>query len=226
MNEVIQKIRLTIEDNAFTSSEKRALKQLIREKMFSKRDMDFLRSQIFNVAREKQDELSKDSLLSWIEEANKLTLISQEPINTVAAYFSPGTACKSAIITQLRGANSSIKICVFTISDNDISNEIISAHQRGVGIKILTDNDKSFDRGSDIKWISQNGVNIKIDTTEYHMHHKFCIIDKETLLTGSYNWTRTAADRNQENILVTKNPALVKSFLGDFDSLYEKLIDY
>lgn len=226
MEEVIQKIRTSINDNVFTSSEKKELKRLILEKVFSEREMDFLRSQIFDIAREYQDQLSKASLINWIEETNKLTLLSQEPANTAVAYFSPGQACKSAIITQLRAAISSIKICVFTVSDNDIAVEILSAHHRGISVKILTDNDKSFDRGSDIEMLHNNNVSIKIDRTEYHMHHKFCIIDKKTLLTGSYNWTRSAADRNQENILVTQNPLLVKSFLGEFEKLSDQLIDY
>ncbi|NEN25351.1 DUF1669 domain-containing protein [Cryomorpha ignava] len=226
MKEVIQKFKESIDDNVFTSSEKKDLKQLIVEKVLTEREMDFLRSQIFDIARENQDHLSKESLINWIEETNKLTLISSEPANIALAYFSPGQACKSAIITQLRAAISSIKICVFTISDNDISTEILSAHNRGIGVKILTDNDKSFDRGSDIEMLHNNNVSIKIDSTEHHMHHKFCIIDKKTLLTGSYNWTRSAADRNQENILVTQNPFLVKSFLGEFEKLSDQLIDY
>lgn len=226
MKEVIQKFKESIEDNVFTSSEKKDLKQLIREKLFSKREMDFLRSQIFDLAREYESKLSKPSLINWIEETNKLTLVTDMEENSAVAYFSPGDSCKSAIITQLRAAISSVKICVFTISENDISDEILSAHKRGIGVKILTDNDKSLDRGSDIEMLHNNNVSVRMDRTEYHMHHKFCIVDKKTLITGSYNWTRSASERNQENIIVTQNPLLVKSFLSEFDKLSDQLMDY
>ena len=226
MDEVIREIRDSIKDHVFTSSEKRDLKQLIKEKNFSKREMDFLRSQIFDIAKENQDQLSKENLISWIEKTNKLTLIAKREEESSTAYFSPGTSCRAAIVNLLRGAISSIKICVFTISDDEITREIIAAHKRGVGIKILTDNDKSFDRGSDIEMLAANNISIKIDDTEYHMHNKFCIVDKKTLITGSYNWTRTAADRNHENILVSEDSHLVKSFLDEFEKLSEDLIDY
>jgi phosphatidylserine/phosphatidylglycerophosphate/cardiolipin synthase-like enzyme len=48
------------------------------------------------------------------------------------------------------------------------------------------------------------------------MHHKFAIADQDLLLTGSYNWTRSAATENDENIVVTNNPRLVRSFAGKF----------
>ena len=226
MDEVIDAINDSIDDNVLTGSEKKDLKQLIRENNFSKREMDFLRSQIFDIAKKNKDRLSKENLIDWIEKANKLTLIPERDEESSTAYFSPGTACRAAIINQLRGAISSIKICVFTISDDEITNEIIAAHNRGIGVKILTDNDKSFDRGSDIERLSENNVSVRIDDTENHMHHKFCIIDKKMLITGSYNWTRSAADRNQENILLTEDSELVKSFLREFEKLSDQLIDY
>jgi len=54
-----------------------------------------------------------------------------------------------------------------------------------------------------------------------HMHHKFAIMD-ETLLTGSYNWTRSAAQRNYENILVTEERGLLREFTKEFDQLWSK----
>lgn len=226
MDEIIEAIRESIADKYFGTREKKAIKQLIREGNYAKRDMDYLRSQIFDIARANTDHLSKQNLIYWIEETNKLTLLTHENTHHSHAYFSPGTECKAAINAQLRGAVSSVKICVFTISDNEISNEIIAAHNRGVGVKILTDNDKTFDRGSDIEMLSQKGIPVEMDTSPNHMHHKFCIIDKQVLLTGSYNWTRSAAERNQENILLTEDPLLVQAFLKEFDRLSERLIDY
>jgi len=58
------------------------------------------------------------------------------------------------------------------------------------------------------------------------MHHKFCIIDKTILITGSYNWTRSAAERNQENILVTTEEEVTKSYLREFEKLWDNLTHY
>ncbi|MDB4534138.1 phospholipase D-like domain-containing protein [Vicingaceae bacterium] len=227
MEEVIELIKASITDHVLISSEKKNIKKLISSKKFNKREMDFLRSQIFDIAKNNQEELSKESLIEWIESTNKLTLINKETKNNNSyAYFSPGKSCRNAIIQQIKLATESLKICVFTISDNDISREIIAAHKKGINVKIITDNDKSFDLGSDIEQMANNGIDTKIDNSPNHMHHKFCIIDKDTLITGSYNWTRSAAERNQENILINKEPQLIKSYLKEFEKLWKHLHNY
>ncbi|MBK0402596.1 DUF1669 domain-containing protein [Adhaeribacter sp. BT258] len=139
------------------------------------------------------------------------------------AYFSPGTECQQAIISAIDNAKTSIKICVFTISDDLITRAILTAHRRGIPIKLLTDNEKLFDQGSDIKELAQARVEIRTDNTRNHMHHKFAIIDHQVLITGSYNWTRSAAIYNHENLIVTNGKDLVEFFLVEFDMLWKEM---
>jgi cardiolipin hydrolase len=65
-----------------------------------------------------------------------------------------------------------------------------------------------------------------MDATPNHMHHKFMIVDDLALVTGSYNWTQSAARFNHENILVMKEPGVVKSFLKEFEQLWGRMVDY
>lgn len=139
------------------------------------------------------------------------------------AYFSPGLECQQAIIEAISGAQRSLKICVFTISDDQITNALLAAHQRKIRILLLTDNEKLNDVGSDIRDLAHGGLEIRTDNTRYHMHHKFALIDNEVLLTGSYNWTRSAAMYNHENILVSSNKELVNDFLVEFDKLWQEM---
>ena len=53
------------------------------------------------------------------------------------------------------------------------------------------------------------------------MHHKFAVLDGGTLLTGSYNWTRGAAEKNYENLVLLEEPSLVAEFLGQFEKIWE-----
>lgn len=106
-----------------------------------------------------------------------------------------------------------------TITDDRITGAILEAHRRGIAIRILTDNEKAFDPGSDITRLEHAGVPIRVDRTPYHMHHKFAIIDNELLLNGSYNWTRGAAENNEENFIITDD----KRLLGPFRELFERL---
>ena len=61
-----------------------------------------------------------------------------------------------------------------------------------------------------------------MDNTPNHMHHKFALIDQRVLVNGSFNWTRSATEYNQENILVTDEQGLVAAYLREFESLWEE----
>ncbi len=137
------------------------------------------------------------------------------------AYFSPGETCRDAIIAAIKAAGRRIDICVFTISDNEITDAIIEAHKLNKRVRIVTDNDKAHDRGSDIHRLIELGLSVRFDPNKAHMHHKFAIVD-ERIITGSYNWTRSAADYNYENIVISADPDLHAQFEREFEKLWEK----
>ena len=123
---------------------------------------------------------------------------------------------------RVSGAQSSVDICVFTITDDRISNAIQAAHQRGVRTRIVTDDEKAFDRGSDIQRLEKAGLDIRVDRSAYHMHHKFAIFDGRLLVTGSYNWTRSADEYNEENYVISGDQRLIHRYLEMFEKLWEK----
>ncbi|WP_242926768.1 phospholipase D-like domain-containing protein [Pontibacter vulgaris] len=145
---------------------------------------------------------------------------------TSHAFFSPGEDCLNAIISAIDAATRTIKICVFTISDDRITEAIMRAHQRGISIKIITDNDKLHDLGSDVIEMAAQGLEIWVDKTRNHMHHKFAIFDEKRVLTGSYNWTRSAALYNHENILITDNASIVQDYSREFDKLWNEMVKF
>jgi phosphatidylserine/phosphatidylglycerophosphate/cardiolipin synthase-like enzyme len=91
-------------------------------------------------------------------------------------------------------------------------------------VRILTDNEKLFDKGSDIRELAAAGIAVRVDETPNHMHHKFALRDNQALLTGSYNWTRSAALYNHENLVVTDQKSLVQDFGREFDRLWQLLV--
>jgi phosphatidylserine/phosphatidylglycerophosphate/cardiolipin synthase-like enzyme len=135
-------------------------------------------------------------------------------------YFSPGEECVNHIIDLINEACNQLDICVFTISDDRISRALVEAMKNGVDIRIISDNFKVEDTGSDIEDLSRVGIPVKLGTTENHMHHKFMIVDNKIVLTGSYNWTRSAALYNQENILSTDDEEVVSKFSNEFEKLW------
>lgn len=89
-------------------------------------------------------------------------------------------------------------------------------------MRVLTDNEKASDLGSDIARIAEAGIPVAVDESDKHMHHKFAIFDASVVITGSYNWTRSAATYNEENLVTTGEPSLVRAFSEEFDRLWKK----
>jgi phosphatidylserine/phosphatidylglycerophosphate/cardiolipin synthase-like enzyme len=137
-------------------------------------------------------------------------------------YFSPGPDCLNAIIDALKNAKKRANICVFTISDNRITEAIREAQLSGVNVKVISDNDKRYDEGSDIDHIAEMGIEVKLDKTRAHIHHKFAVIDDTITISGSYNWTRSAETVNHENIMITDDKEVAKSFTREFDKLWKQ----
>lgn len=67
------------------------------------------------------------------------------------------------------------------------------------------------------------GIKVRMKKSEYLMHHKFAIVDKELLLTGSVNWTMQGFFGNWENVVVSNQPGLVLPFVKEFDRMWTAL---
>lgn len=220
MDEIIAFLEQSIEDELFSKSERRSLKRLLGDRILDKDELNFLRSKVFEIANRKATESNYRFILEWVRNAtNSLVPLTGE--GKSAGFFSPGDGCRDVIINQIHSATKRISICVFTISDDLISDSIIQAHHRGTEVQIITDDDKAADVGSDIERIASVGIAVKMDKTPNHMHHKFMVVDDLSLITGSYNWTRSAAKFNHENILLTQEPGVVRSFLKEFGGLWK-----
>ncbi len=138
-------------------------------------------------------------------------------------HFSPGDECLFAICRHIELAERAIDACVFTITDDRIAMRLLDAHRRGVRVRIITDNDKAYDDGSDVHRLARAGIQVRVDETPFHMHHKFALFDERKVLTGSYNWTRGAARDNQENVVTSDDARLLRPFGREFTTIWEKL---
>jgi len=217
----------TLEDRNISGAEKRVLTELLREGQLSEQQRALLRHRAFALAQaELADPKAKD-VLDWLETVNKLLLPSSESakLAKAEAFFSPGNDCAYRIIDLLSAAQFSADLCIFTIADDRISSAVLSAHQRRVKVRILSDNDKAYDAGSDIDRFRQVGIPVRVDRGPDHMHHKFAVFDNRTLLTGIFNWTRSASAGNHENIIVCDDARLVGPFAKEFEALWEEMGD-
>ncbi len=180
-----------------------------------------LRQRLFNEARRFENKKDSSSALFWLH--NCFDLIEKNMFRLHQVIFSPGNEILESISDLLKQAKKTLDICVFTITDERLATEIWNCHQRGVSVRIITDDDKMFDRGSMIKDLKDAGIPVKIDHSRYHMHHKFGIIDSRIVFTGSFNWTYTASSHNQENLLITSNFEIVKQYSDQYEILWREM---
>lgn len=135
------------------------------------------------------------------------------------AYF-----CKirSEIIPYLQQAKEEVVIAIAWFTSGELFQELLNCLERKVKVElVLLDNATNFMYyAPDFNQLISSGGILHIARVEDgFMHHKFCVIDNKTVITGSYNWTYYAETRNIENIIITDNQEVVKLYKDEFKSL-------
>ena len=216
-----RQLRDSAQDLSLSNEERSALRELGVELPPDR--LRFLRNRAFDIAREQVAANPAEALpmLKWVEQVVRTLDVNAGPVETLTStYFSPGDACMQRLRALCAGARQTLDICVFTISDDRLSGVILDAHKRGVVVRIISDNDKVYDDGNDIRRLSDADIPVRVDHSEYHMHHKFALFDGKQLANGSFNWTRTATEHNDENLVVSNDRNLVRSFAQQFEVLW------
>ena len=145
--------------------------------------------------------------------------------NTLAkteVYFSLYDNPESIIIKNIDDSKEFINIAMYYFTDREIAQSIIRAKDRGVNIKIYLDRLQVNAEYSKSRYFINNGIEegIRISSNNYIMHNKFAVIDDKIVITGSYNWTASAGERNDENLLVIDDENIVKKYQNQFNNLW------
>lgn len=133
----------------------------------------------------------------------------------VQAYFPPrNTNTEKLLLKEIQSAKKSIKVAAFALTHTKLIQLLENKIAEGIKVQILLDRTQAKNKRS----IHQRmfSESIKIYQGKGKLHHKFIIIDEETVLTGSFNFTKAAASKNNENLLVLKNQNLAKIYLNEF----------
>lgn len=124
----------------------------------------------------------------------------------VSIYFSPiNKITIEKIIPLIKESKNYIYIPAFYLTRKSIIYELVDAKKRGVEVKIIVDETSVKGKYVDIDFIKENGIDIKVENWAGKMHMKSMIIDDETLIIGSMNFTKQGENVNDENCLIIKN---------------------
>jgi phosphatidylserine/phosphatidylglycerophosphate/cardiolipin synthase-like enzyme len=126
----------------------------------------------------------------------------------VQVFFSPNGGCKNAIINTIGKAKSEILVQAYIFTSEPIAKALLEAHKRGVKVFVILDKSQKKNGYSPVTFFANQGIPAYIDSTHAIAHDKLMIIDRETIITGSFNFTKSAENQNAENLLIIKSSEL------------------
>ena len=128
-------------------------------------------------------------------------------------------------LAALANAQATVDVAQYNIRNDRFFDALTQLRDRGVHVRVVVDaknarqpwntlDDRLEAAGFAIRRVENTSSNYAI------MHHKFCVIDDRTVLTGSYNWNHTAQLVNDENLLVIHDPAVAAGYAQEFAELW------
>jgi len=146
--------------------------------------------------------------------------ISQREIEYVC--FSKLDNCSSIVIELIDSAEKYIYVAIYSFTLDIIGDALIRAKNRGVDVKVVIEKEQASIQGSEYEKLLEAGVDVKLDGNLYLMHHKFMVVDGEVVVTGSYNWSYSAEERNDENLVVISSPDIAKLYESEFNRIWSQ----
>jgi phospholipase D len=151
------------------------------------------------------------------DKSSKISSIELKPGSWVASTcFSPKGNCARMISDQIDRAKEEILVQAYTFTSKKIAQSLIEAKRRGVKTAILIDKSAINAKGNIIAILTKNGVEVFVDDVAGLAHNKVMIFDRRSVLTGSYNFTNAANDRNAENLLIVENKEFAKKYFDNW----------
>ncbi|MBI4487442.1 MAG: phospholipase D family protein [Deltaproteobacteria bacterium] len=151
----------------------------------------------------------------------------------VQACFSPLGRCSSHILRELGQAQREILVAIYAFTNDELAWALVKARHRGVKVQVILDQEFHLaNESSKGSFLEQQGLAVRrisgLNTGKRErgtglMHQKFAVIDRRVVLTGSYNWTVSADNYNDENLLLFRDAGpLAEEYRKEFFRLWEK----
>ncbi|MEW6716664.1 MAG: phospholipase D-like domain-containing protein [Chloroflexota bacterium] len=135
----------------------------------------------------------------------------------IEVYFSPEDDTVDHLLDVILNAQESIYFLAFSFTSDDLSTALIEQAQHGVLVAgVMEESQYNFNIGTEYDRFLQAGLDVRLDGNPQNMHHKVFIIDGQIVVTGSYNFSASAEDRNDENTLIIHNHDIAAAYLAEF----------
>lgn len=140
----------------------------------------------------------------------------------VESYFTPGDPVDRVVATRIDAAKRSVHVAAYLFTNRRIAAALVRAAKRGVAVELVVDASQFQSGGLPrVRELDRAGARIWLREGLAAFHHKVVIVDAATpaatVVTGSFNFTQAAQDRNAENLVVIESREVAGRFLADFE---------
>jgi len=139
----------------------------------------------------------------------------------MGVYFSPKGGCESQVIYWISRANVSIHILIYSFTLDSIGDALINASSRGADVKIVFEKSQ-ISIYSEYNRLKTAGIPVRNDTNPDLMHDKVMIVDGTIVLTGSFNWSASAENDNNENLIIINSTFIASIYATEFQKIWNQ----
>lgn len=153
-------------------------------------------------------------------------IVLADKFEATASYelcFTPAQNCTSLIVNAINQAKTQILVQAYSFTSVPIARALINAHRKGIEVKVILDKSQYRPHGfSAAKFLIDYQIPTFIDYQFNIAHNKVIIIDNQTVVTGSFNFTRAAQERNLENVLIVTDHQIAKRYVANWQERFKQ----
>jgi phosphatidylserine/phosphatidylglycerophosphate/cardiolipin synthase-like enzyme len=132
-------------------------------------------------------------------------------------YFSPRGGAQEALIATIGQARESIYVQAYSFTSAPIAKALLEAHKRGVKVVAILDKSQRSERYTGATFLKNEDIPVWIDAKHAIAHNKVMVIDGATVVTGSFNFTKAAEEKNAENLLIIRDKGLANLYMDNWE---------
>jgi len=134
----------------------------------------------------------------------------------IEVFFSPNNGSTDAIVREIERARSEILVQAYSFTSEPIARALLKAHKRGINVAVILDKSQKTQKYSSSTFFMNAGIPTYIDARHAIAHNKIILIDRTVVITGSFNFTKAAEEKNAENLLIIRSKELAKPYLENW----------
>lgn len=148
--------------------------------------------------------------------------------STYTLCFVPdGASCQDLLVDAIGRTRHKLLIQAYSFTSAPIAEAVAQAHRRGVDVRVIVDKSQVSERYTSATFLKHAGIPVVVDTKPAIAHNKVMVFDDQAVFTGSFNFTKSAQQRNAENgMLIRGDGAVVRAYTDNWNIRFRQSTPY